>query len=191
VIVGVAALLLVALVGVGLAVSILRSPRAAVAEPSLADPAANNLALGQPVRTSFGSIVASEAEVNNGLSDEDVGGMSHGVSSLVRTGSAQVNVVVTMSNSGRRAVQMAAGQFRLLTGRDGVPAGKPVLPQATSMQAGLLAPGATVDARVTFVTPTDGSQLWLQYADPAGGKPIRIALGSTSEILASPGPHQH
>jgi hypothetical protein len=188
---GMVVLALLAIVGGGLAVTILRPTHVAAAGPALADPAAPDLALGQPVRTSFGSMVASDAEVNNGLSDDDLGGMSHGVSSLVGTGSAQVNVVVTLTNTGRRTVETAAGQFRLLTGRNGVPAGPPILPQATSMQAGSLIPGATVDARVTFVTLTDGSQLWLQYADPAGGRPIRIALGSTSKIDTPAGSHQH
>jgi hypothetical protein len=180
---------LLAAVGITLAVSILRPTARGAAGRALADPAAGDLALGQPARTSFGSLLVSAADLNNGLSSEDLGGMSHGVSSLVSTGSAQVNVVVTLTNTSHRPVPVAAGQFRLLTARPGVPPGGPVAAQATTIQAGSLPPGASVDARVTFVTATDGSRLWLQYTDPSG-IPIRAALGRTAEATAPPA-HGH
>jgi Domain of unknown function (DUF4352) len=184
---------LVALAGASMAAGILRHRDTAGTAP-LADPATPDLSLGQAVRTSFGSVTATEALINNGLSSEDLGGMSHGVSNLVSTGNSEVNVVVRLQNTGKRPVGIDATQFRLLVGAKGSPAGKPLKATVTTLQAGGLAPGATLDARVTFVSPSDGSQLWLQFTDPHGtAAPIRIELGRTSDVKAAPAAsgHQH
>jgi hypothetical protein len=185
------AVVLVALVGASMALAIVRHPDAASAAP-LADRTSPNLGLGQAVQTSFGSVTATEALVNNGLTSADLGGMSHGVSNLVGAGSAEVNIVVSLHNSGKQAVGVDATQFRLLVGSKGVPAGKPTKVTGTTMHAGRLAAGATLDARVTFVVPSDGSQFWLQFKDPSGGLPIRIALGHTGVVKAPVDTgHQH
>ena len=70
------------------------------AELALAAPTRTDLGLGQPVRTSFGAVTAVGAEINNGLSNADLGGMTHGVSGVVSAGRAQVEVIVTLANTG-------------------------------------------------------------------------------------------
>jgi Domain of unknown function (DUF4352) len=181
--VAVLAVVMVALTGASMAVAIIRHPGAAGVAP-LADPASPDLGLGQAVRTSFGSLTATEALVNNGLSSEDLGGMSHGVSNLVSTGSSEVNIVVALHNNGSRPIGVDATQFRLLVGSASSPAAKSIKATVTTLQAGRLPAGSTLEARVTFVTPSDGSKFWLQFTDPDGGAPIRIGLGRTSAIKA-------
>ncbi len=185
------ALVTVMVAGISLAVPLLRHTGRTATSITLANPASTSLTLGQPIRTSFGSLTASEALLNNGLSSEDLGGMSHGVSNLVGTGSVEVDVVVSLTNTSKRAVGFDAGQFKLLVGPGTAPVGKPIKATNTTLQAGLLAPGTSVDARVTFVTATNGSALWLQYADPAGGGLTRIGLGRTNVVKAPAAPHQH
>lgn len=188
---GMVALAVLLLAGITIAVPLLRHTSGVNTPIALANPGSTHLSLGQPVRTSFGSLTAAEAELNDGLSSEDLGGMSHGVSSLVKTGSAQVNVVVTLANTSSHAVRINAGQFAMLSGPGATPVGKPVKVTGTTLQAGMLSAGASVDARVTFVTPTDGSALWLRYAESAKGPVTRIALGRTGKVAAPTTPHQH
>jgi hypothetical protein len=166
-----------------------RSERAAVA--SLADPTTTGLGLGQSVRTSFGAMTVAEATVDNGLSSEDLGGMNHGVSSLVSSGFAEINVVVTLNNTSHHPVVVQAPQFRLLTGRGDRVTGKPIPASVTTLAAGLLPGRSVIDARVTFVTATNGSQMWLQYTDPGLKTPVRVALGTTAKIAQVADAHKH
>lgn len=160
------------------------------AELALAAPTRTDLGLGQPVRTSFGAVTAVAAEINNGLSNADLGGMSHGVSGVVSTGRAQVEVIVTLANTGTRPVVVAADQFRLVTRKGTDAPGVPLKPSGTTLLAGPLPAGASVDTRVAFVVPTDGASMQLQYADPGLRAPVRIALGRTDRI-ATPKGHEH
>ena len=165
-----------------------RSERAA--ELALAAPTRTDLGIGQPVRTSFGAVTADGAEINNGLSNADLGGMSHGVSGVVSTGRAQVEVIITLANTGTRPVLVAADQFRLVTRKGTGAPGVPLKPSGTTLLAGPLPAGASVDTRVAFVVPTDGASMELQYADPGLRAPVRIALGRTDRIAATKG-HEH
>lgn len=193
------ALLVVILLGVGVAAVIgavvatnliqTRSERGAIA--SLADPSTTGLGIAQPIRTSFGAMTVAEATVDNGLSSEDLGGMNHGVSNLVAQGNAEINVVVTMNNTSRRPVVVQAPQFRLLTGSGDEPTGKPIAASVTTLAAGPLPARSVVDARVTFVTPTNGAQMWLEYTDPGTSTPVRVSLGTTSKIATANDGHQH
>ena len=160
------------------------------AELALAAPTRTDLGLGQPIRTSFGAVTAVGAEINNGLSNADLGGMSHGVSGVVSTGRAQVEVIVTLANTGTRPIVVAADQFRLVTRKGTAPPGAPLKPSGTTLLAGPLPAGASVDTRVAFVVPTDGASMELQYADPGLRAPVRIALGRTDRI-ATPKGHEH
>lgn len=160
------------------------------AELALAAPTRTDLGLGQPVRTSFGAVTAVGAEINNGLSNADLGGMTHGVSGVVNTGRAQVEVIVTLANTGTKPIVVAADQFRLVTRKGTGAPGAPVKPSGTTLLAGPLPAGASVDTRVAFVVPTDGASMELQYADPGLRAPVRIALGRTDRIAATKG-HEH
>jgi hypothetical protein len=180
-----------AILGTMLAANLIstRSERAALA--SLADPSTPGLGISQPIRTSFGAVTVAEATVDNGLSSEDLGGMSHGVSSLVSQGFAEINVVVTVNNTSYRPVVVQAPQFRLLTGRGGQPTGKPIAASVTTLTAGQLPARSAVDARVTFVAPTNGAHMWLEYTDPGAANPVRVSLGTTSTIATVNDGHKH
>lgn len=165
-----------------------RAERAA--EVGLAAPTRSDLGPGQPVRTSFGALTVNGTEVNNGLTTADLGGMSHGVSSLVKAGRAQIEVTLTFANSRNHPVLISADQFRLVTRRAGQAASAPLKPTGTTLLPGPLPAGAGLDTRVAFVVPTDGALLELQYTDPAWKTPIRVALGRTDKLTA-PAEHQH
>lgn len=174
--------------GVGLAkgLQLLAHRSEHAAELALAAPSRGDLRLGEQVRTSFGALVASAAEVNNGLSSQELGGMSHGVSALVSTGRAQIEVAVTLSNTGHGPVLVGADQFRLVTHKGPGPWGPLLKPSGTTLMAGPLPAGASVDTRISFVVPTDGAAMSLVYRDPGRPEPVRIALGRTDRILARP-----
>jgi hypothetical protein len=180
-----------AVAGAALAANLIqtRNERAAVA--ALADPTTTGLGIGQSVRTSFGAMTVAEATVDNGLSSEDLGGMNHGVQNLVSSGYAEINVVVTLNNTSHHPVVVQAPQFRLLTGRGDHPTGKPIPASVTTLAAGLLPERSVVDARVTFVTATNGSQLWLEYTAPGMRTPVRVALGTTAKIAKIDDGHKH
>jgi hypothetical protein len=166
-----------------------RSERAALS--ALADPATPGLQLGQPIRSSFGALTVDAATVDNGLTSEDLGGMNHGVSGLVAQGYAEITVQVTLNNTTHHPVIVQASQFRMLRQRNAKSRQTSVTASATTLQAGPLPGRSSVDVRVTFVTATDGSRLWLQYADPGRATPALVELGSTAKIAAPVGGHQH
>jgi hypothetical protein len=165
-----------------------RSERAALG--ALAEPATPGLRPGQPIRTSFGAMTVDAATLDNGLSSEDLGGMTHGVSGLVSEGYAEVTVQVTVNNTTHHAVIVQANQFRMLR-QPGASKRVSVAASATTLQAGPLPGRSSVDLRLTFVTPTDGSRLWLQYADPGHPTLALVDLGSTAKITAPVENHQH
>lgn len=185
---------LVAVVGAGvggarLALPLLEHPGEQATLAALVDPATPGLATGQHIRTSFGSLTVDEAQIFNGLSSEDLGGMSHGVSSLVSSGKAQVTVVVTLTAE-KAAVAVGGGQFALLTGRGDTPTSAPTRVVGTTFPAGQLGRRASVDGRISFVTTTDGSRLWLQYTDPGDHRVTRVALGQAATIGADKHAHR-
>lgn len=184
------ALVAAAAMGLHTALSLVTHRSERAAEVALAAPSRPDLAIGQAVRTSFGALTVDGAEVNNGLSGADLGGMSHGVSALVSQGRAQVEATVTLANTGRRPVLVAASQFRLVTAKGSAAPSASLRPSGTTLPAGPLPAGASVDTRVSFVVPTDGASMQLQYVDPGLPAPIRIALGRTDRISAAKG-HVH
>ncbi len=176
-----------AVVGVGLITH--RSERAA--SRALAAPTRPGLGIGDSVRTSFGALTVREAQVNDGLSEEDLGGMTHGVSALVGAGLAQVEVSLTLANTAGRPAVVTAGQFRLVTRLGDAPDGAPVAPSTTTLSAAALPGRSVVDTRLGFVVPTDGSAMWLEYTDPGRSAPLRVALGRTDRVAAPPAAHEH
>lgn len=177
-----------AAVGLRAAASLVTHRAERAAELGLAAPTRTDLTLGEPVRTSFGALTVDGAEVDNGLSSQDLGGMSHGVSALVSQGRANVEVTVTMANTGIRPIVVSAAQFRLVTRKGTAAPSAPLAPSGTTLLAGPLPSRASIDARVAFVVPTDGASMWVEYTDPGLRRPVRIALGRTDRISA---PKQH
>jgi len=174
-----AGLVLLALVGVLAVVGAGLAVRTVLASRS--NPATS--AAGTTVRTSWGTMQVHQSEVVSGLSDRALGGMSHGVQNLVSAGKAQVAVTVTLHNSSSQVVKYDANQFRLLVGH-GSPSSAAISPLSTSLSAGDLREGGTVEGTVSFVTVADGSQLWLQLADR--GQSVLVAVGAATPPKSKP-----
>lgn len=148
-------------------------------------------------QVSWGTVQVHQSEVVNGLSSAALGGMAHGVQNLVSEGKAQVAVTVTLHNTSGHVVPYDAAAFRLRRGRT-APSEDATAPIGTSLSAGRLADGGTVEGTVSFVTAADGSRLWLEMADTSG--PVLVPLGTATASNGSPdvgGPaapgddHQH
>lgn len=138
-------------------------------------------AINQQIPTSFGSVFVSHVEQVNGLTDEQLGGMSHGIGSFVPPDKVQVEVSVTLTNRLDYPVPYAPDAFALLTSKSG----DPVVETWSSVQAGLLQPKSSIDATFRFITARDDAQLWLGFREDASDTPIRVSLGHADQ--APPG----
>lgn len=165
-----------AMIGAGTAVQAVRDAGSATS------PAAAALA-ASTARTSWGTVRVEQSEVVDGLSGKALGGMSHGVQNLVSAGQAQIAVTVTLHNTSGHVVHYDADQFRLRTGRT-APTGAPTAPMGTSLNPGDLLAGGSVEGAVHFVTPADGSRMWVQLDD--GGHPVLLAIGAASAPTSAP-----
>ena len=175
--------------GVRLAVPLLQHP-GAPEQVAMADPASPGLSVGQAVRTSSGSLTVTAAALNNGLTSEELGGMSHGVSSLVGSGKAEVAVTLTVVNDGDAPLPLSPSQFTMVTGRGSTPTSTPQSVAGGTVQVdGSVPAHASVDARLAFVTTTDGSRLWLRYTDPGTAHVVQVDLGRAATIAPAPGGH--
>jgi hypothetical protein len=159
-----------------------------------AAPAADKVAV-----TSFGTIAIASAKV----SAAPAGGLggTHGSHAATSTGgttgavgagtsqaadlravaspwSSRVTVNLALHNRLDRRVPFSPGQFRLRVGDTGVtvaPMGAGDLGGATGA-AGALAGDSTLRTWVSFLAPSDGGRLFLDFADLGRERPVRIAL---------------
>ena len=176
--------------GLRLAVPLLQHPGPPARQVALADPASPDLSVGQAVRTGSGSLTVTAAVLNNGLTSEELGGMSHGVSSLVSSGKAEVAVTLTLANRGDAPLPLSPSQFTMVTGRGSTPTSTPQSVAGGTVQVdGSVPAHASVDARLAFVTTTDGSRLWLRYTDPGTAHVVQVDLGRAATIAPAPGGH--
>lgn len=134
------------------------------------DGAAGEVGGGQ--RTNFGTVSVLTVDVLNGINPHDLGGASHGVQGLVAAGKTQIAVSVRLSNTSDRDVAYSPEQFRLRSEgqKESVPA------SAGSLQPGHLSPGASIDARLAFVTKADGAEKFVEFTD-GSDNPVQIAVG--------------
>lgn len=149
----------------------------------------NAFAVGQAVPTSFGSVTVTHVEQVNGLTDEQLGGMSHGIGSFVPPDKVQVEVSVTLTNRLDYLVPYAPDAFALLTNKSNDPVGE----DWSSIQPGLLQPRSNIEATFRFITARDDSQLWLGFREDASDKPVRVSLGQADQAPpdAQPAGDQH
>lgn len=137
-------------------------------------------AVGESIRTSFGSVTVETAQTIDGLTSKDMwNGMTHGIQSLVQPDEAQVTVAVYLANEGDRAVPVEAGQFRLVVDGRGdahAPTGTTILPLR-------LQPGSGVRGTLAFVVPLDGARTSVVYLDPEG-PPITVPVGRLDQLPA-------
>ncbi len=139
------------------------------------------------VPTSFGAMSVKHAERLNGLTSRDLAGMTHGVNGLVKSDQSRLQASVTLTNLLDRTMNYAPSAFTLRTSENG----KPIKLTAASIKSGVLQPDASIDLRIDYTAPRGAKRFWLDFADPAGGAPITVALGEVKELpgrrKASPG----
>jgi hypothetical protein len=168
------AVVVLAVVGLGVTVSALRS--AGRADSSAV------LGVGSVVRTSFGRMWVSDVQRvspnHDDMGDMDMTGGNMGINDLVPMGSMAVRTTLTFANDKDEQVHVGADQFRLLRlTKDGT---KTVEPVRTSLVAAeTLRPNSELEAEVTFVVPEDATPLRLSYRDPARHVTRIIDLGGT------------
>jgi hypothetical protein len=124
----------------------------------------------------------THAEQVKGLSDADLGGMSHGVQSLVSDDKALVTVTLVIT-AGDSATSYDASVMRAFA------TGSPV---AVAPVGGTLAPGqlmahARIEGTLSFVVPRNGAQIALR----APNDPREVPLLQVDVAPAGAGDHPH
>jgi hypothetical protein len=147
-----------------------------------------HVALGEVSPTAFGAMTVETIDIIDGLTDEDVGGMTHGIQGFVPAELAQVEIAVRLENTGGDAVRVDPAQFALAV--VGSPdAGSPTGSTARPMS---LPAGAGVDVSLTFVVPRAGGEMNLHYTDPVTTSQIDIPVGRVDQVPAGEGgSHDH
>lgn len=145
-----------------------------------AAPRSDSYGLGQDIPTSFGIVSVEYVQQLNGLSGEDLGGMTHGIQNYVPPDKVQLQVSIGLTNLLNTTVDYSPAQFQLTVGRGG----PPIAPAGATFPAGRLQPNAGIDGRLRFVVPRDSADLWIEFREPGRAQPILIALGT---IEPSPG----
>jgi hypothetical protein len=135
---------------------------------------ASAVAVGEPVATSFGTLSVRDVDQIVGLGADDLGGGDHaahtaGVNDLVPADQVQIIASVLVTNQSRRAVELSADAFGLITATSDTPAS----PLGDTLASASLRPGASVDLAVRFAVPRDNARLWLEFHDPNGSSPAR------------------
>ena len=128
---------------------------------------ASTVAQSQDVRPQPGTIVVdgvsyriSHVEQVRGLADADLGGMSHGIQSLVTDDKTMVTVSLVVS-AGRTATTYDAGVLRAVT-----PTGS-VVPVGGTLSPGRLRANAHIEGSLSFVVARNGAQLRLRGPSPS------------------------
>src|SRR3954469_3748091 len=70
-------------------------------------------ALGDRAPLSFGALQVIDSRVAAGLTNQQLGGMSHGISGLIDARTAQLQVTIEMTNSTYVAAPWTAADFRV------------------------------------------------------------------------------
>ncbi|MDX6618290.1 MAG: hypothetical protein QOK36_676 [Gaiellales bacterium] len=127
-------------------------------------------AIGDRAPLSFGALSVLDARVTSGLTNQQIGGMTHGVSGLIDARSGQLQVSMAMTNSRYAAARWSAADFRLEAARSG----RQFAPVGGTSESGSLAPGASLDLVLNFVVPRNGDHFTLRVRD--GNKFVRVHL---------------
>jgi hypothetical protein len=127
-------------------------------------------AIGDRAPLSFGALSVLDARVTSGLTNQQIGGMTHGVSGLIDARSGQLQVSMAMTNSRYAAARWSAADFRLEAARSG----REFAPVGGTSESGSLAPGASLDLVLNFVVPRNGDHFTLRVRD--GESVVRVHL---------------
>jgi hypothetical protein len=134
--------------------------------------------LGGRVTTSFGSLTVSAIE---GL----VGPTSAMHLQSVPRGMRPIQLNITINNLQQRSLTFRDGWFKLVGARGSYPVG-------WTTHLGTMAPLSARQVLVRVAVPAGDRLPSLQFRDPAGRAPVRIALGSAKSIQTfNPATHQH
>jgi hypothetical protein len=127
-------------------------------------------AIGDRAPVSFGALSVLEARVAPGLTTQQLGGVTHGVSGLIDARSSQLQVSIELTNSKYVAAHWTAADFRLEAARSG----REFAPVGGTSESGQLAPGASLDIAMNFVVPRTGDHFTLRVRD--GNRFVRVHL---------------
>jgi hypothetical protein len=142
-----------------------------------------HVGLGEVSPTAFGSMTVETIDILDGLTAEDLGGMTHGIQGFVPAELAQVELAVRFENSSGDAVRVDPAQFALAV------VGSPDALTTTdaTVRPMSLPAGAGVDVSLTFVVPRAGGEMNLHYTDPLTTSQIDIPVGRVDQVPAGEG----
>ena len=144
------------------------------------------LAIGKPARTTFGQLRVLSARPVTGLTNQQLGNMTHGVSGLIDARNAQMQIAIELTNSKTLASDWTAADFRLET----VSGEHMYAALGGTQEAGTLQPGSSVDLGLNFVVPRDGAKYVLRVRD--GEQYVRVRVGRVAKAPAgTKGIQQH
>jgi hypothetical protein len=178
------AVLAVFAVGAVLAVGMLtRAPAREPAPPLPAGP----FEVGQDVPTSFGVAAVEGVKRLNGLTSRKLAGATHGIGHFVPADHMQVQASIAMTNLGEEPVKYDPSMFAVVASPRGRPASeaRPLRRLTSSLRPGSLQPKASLDVRLSFIAPRDGSKLWVAMSDPGRRRPVLVDLGRTGRTPPS------
>jgi hypothetical protein len=130
------------------------------------------------LRTSFGAITVQSVETMGGLTSEELGGMTHGIQSLVTQDKAQIEVALTLTNRLDHEVAYTPATFAIIAG----PGGTPIEPDNSTLPAGQIRPNASIETTLSFVVPRDGSQFWIEFREPGEPASALVSLGQVDQV---------
>jgi hypothetical protein len=170
--------------GAVLAVGLLTRPAAQDQPPALPK---GPFKVGQDVPTSFGVAAVETTKRLNGLTSKKLSGATHGIGNFVPADRVQVQASIAMTNLGEEPLDYDPSMFAVVSARKGRPAreARPLRRLTTSMRPGTLQPKASLDVRLSFVAPRDGSKLWVAMRDPGRKRPVLVDLGRTGKTPPS------
>jgi hypothetical protein len=144
-------------------------------------------AVGDEISTSFGTLTVERANTLDGLTAEDLGGVTHGINDLVLSDSAQEEVSILLTNTGGSSARVDPDQFRLIV----ADTGKAFAPSGSTVRPMTLDPGASLGASLTFVVPRSGAEMSVRYTDPGSAAQVSVALGRLDQAPAGGDPTLH
>jgi hypothetical protein len=139
--------------------------------------------IGERTTSAFGFMTVQSVDVLDGLTAEDVGGMTHGINDFVPADQAQIEVAVRLENISADAVRVDPGQFALAVAGSAAT----VRPTGATVRPMSLPARTTVDVSVTFVVPRAGGAMNLQYTDPVTGSRTDIPVGRVDQATGGEG----
>ncbi len=157
--------------------------------PGFPSPSAGSGAarVGDDVATSFGVVAVEHVDRVVGPTAKALGGVTHGIHSLVPPDEVQIQTAATLTNRLDHPIRYSPEQFALRVGRRR----RSVRALSSSVLPGTLQPDASIDVTLSFIAPRDGSRMWMSYEDPGRSPPIVIDLGRLPAAPRSPSPGFH